>query len=61
MTARTGNCYRWETNQVVSFTSTSMATSTAFQTGVNTVGINFLSHRCRRFTNSHHEQPQASG
>jgi hypothetical protein len=39
MTARTGNCYRWGSNQVVSFTSTSTATSTAFQTGVNTIRV----------------------
>jgi hypothetical protein len=39
MTARTGNCYRWGTNQVVSFTSTSTATSTAFAAGVNTIRV----------------------
>ena len=39
MSARTGNCYRWGSNQAVSFTSTSTPTSTAVQPGVNTVRV----------------------
>jgi hypothetical protein len=39
MAARTGNCYRWGSNQVVTVTSTSAATSTAVQAGVNTVRV----------------------
>jgi hypothetical protein len=39
MAARTGNCYRWGTNQVVTVTSTSAANSTAFATGTNTIRV----------------------
>jgi ABC-type taurine transport system substrate-binding protein len=44
MAARTGNCYRLGTNQVVSFTSTSVANTTAFQTGINTVRVVASTH-----------------
>lgn len=36
---RTGNCYRWGTTQTVSFTSTSVPLTTAFQTGTNTIRV----------------------
>jgi hypothetical protein len=45
MAARTGNCYRWGSTQLVSFTSTSTANTTAFASGTNTIRV-VASTRC---------------